>query len=201
MTKASRCLLLIALAVVMTSTAAQQPTGRFYVGAGGGQVRSKDYCGPYFDTVVVACDNATLAYKVFGGVQLLDFLAVETGYADLGEFTSELEVAGTPVNDKTRVRGPLLEAVVSLPIAGGLSVLGKAGGIYWSLEQDFVVAGVPQSDSNSGVEMVLGLGAQYQFNRHFAIRAEYEYFPNLGKASETGDTDLTFFSLSALMRF
>ena len=31
--------------------------------------------------------------------------------------------------------------------------------------------------------MVLGVGAQYYFNRHFGLRAEYEYFPNLGSAS------------------
>jgi hypothetical protein len=79
--------------------------------------------------------------------------------------------------------------------------VGKVGGIYWSLDQDFVVAGVPESQSSSGIDMVLGLDAQYQFNRHFAVRAEYEYFPNLGRASETGDTDLGFFSLSALFRF
>jgi hypothetical protein len=76
MTIASRCLLLIALAIATTSAAAQQ-SARFYVGAGGGQVHSMDYCGPYFDTVVVACEDTTLAYKVFGGMQLLDFLAVE----------------------------------------------------------------------------------------------------------------------------
>jgi hypothetical protein len=45
MTKASRGLLLIALAIAMTCAAAQQ-SGRFYVGAGGGQVHSMDYYGP-----------------------------------------------------------------------------------------------------------------------------------------------------------
>jgi OOP family OmpA-OmpF porin len=49
--------------------------------------------------------------------------------------------------------------------------------------------------------MVLGVGAQYYFNRHFGVRAEYQYFPNLGSSSTTGDTDLNFFSLSVLFRF
>jgi hypothetical protein len=44
-----------------------------------------DYCGPYFDTVVVTCDNTALSYKVFGGMQILELLAVEAGYANLGK--------------------------------------------------------------------------------------------------------------------
>jgi OOP family OmpA-OmpF porin len=91
--------------------------------------------------------------------------------------------------------------VVSLPLFEGFSVLGKAGGVYWSIDQDFVVAGTPVSQTASGVDMVLGFGVQYYFNRHFGLRAEYEYFPNLGSASETGDTDLNFYSLSVLFRF
>ena len=200
MTWASRCLLLIVLTLATAPASAQKP-GRFYAGAGGGGVHSMDYCGPYFDTVVVTCDNTTLGYKVFGGMQILEFLAVEAGYANLGKLTSDLEILGIPVSDETRIGGPLLEAVFTLPLFEGFSVMGKAGGIYWSIEQDFVVAGTPVSQTTSGVDMVLGLGAQYYFNRHFALRAEYEYFPNLGSASESGDTDLSFYSLSVVFRF
>lgn len=206
MTKASACLLLIVLALVAVPASAQAPAsaqkpGRFYVGAGAGGVHSMDYCGPFFDTVVVSCDNTSSGYKVFGGIQILDFLAVEAGYADLGKFTSDLQIFGIPVSDATSIRGPLLEAVVSLPLFEGFSLLGKAGGIYWSIDQDFVVAGTPVSQTTSGVDMMLGFGAQYYFNRHFGLRAEYEYFPNLGSASQSGDTDLSFYSLSVLFRF
>lgn len=206
MTKATGCLLLIVLALVAAPAFPQAPAsvqkpGRFYVGAGGGGVHSMDYCGPYFNTVVVTCDNTALGYKAFAGVQILDFLAVEGGYANLGKFTSDLQILGIPVSDETRIHGPLLEAVFTLPLFEGFSVLGKAGGMYWSVEQDFVIAGTPVSQTTSGVDMVLGFGAQYYFNRHFGIRAEYEYFPNLGSASESGDTDLSFYSLSVLFRF
>lgn len=171
------------------------------MGAGGGVTHSVDYCGPFFDTVVLSCDNTRPAYRAFAGVQVLDFLAVEAGYADLGKLKSELTVLGTPVSDEVRFRGPLLEAVASLRVTKSFALLGKAGGIYWSLDRDFVIGGTPGSQSASGVDMVLGLGMQYMFGTHFGVRAEYEYFPNLGKASETGDTDLNFYSASVLFRF
>ena len=199
MTWASRWLLVV-LTVAAIQAAAEQPS-RFYVGAGGGAAHSIDYCGPYFDTVVLNCDNTTVAYKAFGGVQLLDFLAVEAGYANLGKLTSDLSVLGVPVSNETKISGPLLEAVGELRLFDGFSVLAKAGGIYWSIDQDFVIGGTPVSQSDSGVDMVLGLGAQYDFNRHFGVRVEYEYFPNLGSASTTGDTDLNFYSVSVLFRF
>ena len=82
---------------------------------------------------------------------------------------------------------------MTLPLFEGFSVFGKAGGIYWTNEQDFVVAGMPVSQSTSGLDMVLGAALQYYFNTHFGLRAEYEYFPNLGSASQSGDLDMSFY--------
>jgi hypothetical protein len=58
--------------------------------------------------------------------------------------------------------------VFTLPLFEGFSVLGKAGGMYWSVEQDFVMTGTPVSQTISGANVVLRFGAQYCFNRHFA---------------------------------
>ena len=52
-----------------------------------------------------------LGYKAFAGVQILDFLGVEGGYADLGKFTSDFRIYNIPVSDETSIRGPFLEAV------------------------------------------------------------------------------------------
>ena len=201
MTKPLGCLLIVVFALAAASAWAQQKPGRFYVGAGAGGIHSMDYCGPYFNTVVLSCDNTSWGYKGFAGFQILDYLAVEAGYADLGKFTSDLEVYGVALSNQTKIRGPVLEVVGMLPLFEGFSVLGKAGGIYWTLDQDYVIAGTPVSQSTSGVDMVLGAGLQYYFNSHFGLRAEYEYFPNLGSSSKSGDTDLSFYSVSVLFRF
>lgn len=186
---------------LFVSVAAAQDGSRWYLGAGGGHVHSMDYCGPYFDTDVLACDNTAVGFKAFGGVNLGRYLAIEAGYVDLGKLTSDLLIVGVPLHDETRAGGATLEAIGILPITDRFSLLATAGGIYWTLEQDVTVAGTPVNASTSGLDMVLGLGLQYQFTPHFGLRAAYQYFPNLGKASETGDTDINFYALDAILRF
>jgi len=195
--------LLRAICVVplFVGVAAAKDGSRWYLGAGGGHVHSMDYCGPCFDTDVLSCDNTAVGFKAFGGVNLGRHLAIEAGYVDIGKFTSDLLILGVPLHDETRAGGATLEAVGILLTTDRFSVLATAGGIYWTLKQNVTVAGTPVNASTSGLDMVLGLGMQYQFTRHFGLRMGYQYFPNLSKASETGDTDINFYSLDAILRF
>jgi OOP family OmpA-OmpF porin len=197
-------LTLLALAFAPPLAAAAGP-GKdqrgFYAGAAVGPSRAEDWCGPFFDTVVLSCDNSELGYKVFGGYRFNDFLGVEAAYVDFGRFSADLVILGDAVSDKARFRGGTAQAVLYLPITGQFDLFGKAGGIYWDVRSDTTINGAPANRSGNGFDVAVGIGAQYSLTRHFALRAEYELFPNLGNADTTGDVDQHLVTLGAVWKF
>jgi OOP family OmpA-OmpF porin len=188
------------LALAVTAAGAADNSSGFYIGAGVGNSRAQDWCGPYIDTIVVSCDNNRIGYKLFGGYQLNDFLGLEAAYVDFGKFSSQLVISGIPVSDAIRVRGGTLQAVLSLPIVQGFTLFAKGGGIYWDVKSDTTIGGVPANRSGTGFDAALGAGAQYFLTRDFAVRAEWEYYPNLGN-QDIGDNDYNLLSIAALWKF
>jgi OOP family OmpA-OmpF porin len=205
MPKAFLGLAALLAAIVPALAAAAEPVADprgFYLGAGAGASRAEDWCGPYFDTVVLTCDNSTVGYKLYGGYRFNEFLGVEAAYLDLGELRFDGLYLGTPVTNLFDLRGATLQAVFHLPITREFSVLGKAGGIYWDLTNETTLPGFAASSGRNGFDVALGAGVQYFLTRHFALRAEYEYFPNLGSLnSVAGDVDQSLFTVGALWKF
>ena len=62
--------------------AAQMSTSAFYVGAGVGQSKAKDWCSGTGGTGIT-CDDKKTAWKAFGGYQFNRYLSAELGYANL----------------------------------------------------------------------------------------------------------------------
>jgi OOP family OmpA-OmpF porin len=195
-------LLVLAFAPAL-APAAGPATGQrgFYAGAAVGASRAEDWCGPFFDTVVLSCDNTAPGYKAFGGYRFNEFLGVEAAYVDFGRFNADLIILGDAVSDKARFRGGTAQAVLYLPITGQFDLFGKAGGIYWDVRSDTTINGAPANRSGNGFDVAVGIGAQYSLTRHFALRAEYELFPNLGKPDTTGDVDQHLVTLGAVWKF
>jgi OOP family OmpA-OmpF porin len=195
-------LLLWALAPGPAPAAGPAPDPRgFYLGASLGTSHSNDWCGPYLDVTVITCDNSATGYKLYGGYRFNEFLGVEAGYADLGSFSATLAASYGSINDKIKLRGAIAQAVLHLPITGEFSVFGKGGGIYWDLKSDTYINGVPSNRSGNGLDVALGAGVQYFFTPHFALRAEFEYFPNVGKTDTTGDYDQQLWTIGAVWKF
>jgi OOP family OmpA-OmpF porin len=204
MTKAlsALALLLYALAPGLAPAAGPAPDPRgFYLGASVGPSHSNDWCGPFLDATLVTCDNSSIGYKLYGGYRVNEFVGFEAGYLDLGKFSATLDSSSGAISDKVRLRGATAHAVLYLPVTPEFSVFGKAGGIYWTLKSETYINAVPANRSDNGFDVAVGLGAQYFFTRHFALRAEFEYLPNVGNASTFGDTDQQLWTIGALWKF
>jgi OOP family OmpA-OmpF porin len=205
MPKAFLGLAALLTAIVPAFAAAAEPAANprgFYLGAGAGVSRAEDWCGPYFDTTILACDNNTTGYKLYGGYRFNEFLGVEAAYVDLGTLRLDAVYLGSPVTTRTDLRGATLQGVVHLPIGRAFSLFGKAGAIYWDLKNQASGAGFPASTKDNGVDVTVGAGGQYFLTRHFALRAEYEYFPNLGTLDAiAGDVDHHLFTIGGLFKF
>ena len=72
--------------------------------------------------------NQSTAYKVFGGYQFNDYLAIEGGYFDLGKFgyTATTTPPGT-LNGELRFKGFNLDLIGMLPLTDSLSAFGRIG--------------------------------------------------------------------------
>lgn len=219
---------LIAALCTTLPAAAQAP--RWYAGAAGGQSRtSHELVSNRESTIVNASsvssdfDPTDSAWKVFGGWQANDFLAIEASYADLG--TSRLVTRTVSVDQlpgsievRRKITGFGLDAVLSAPIGQRFSVFGRAGAFRSrlvadaSLEGGIVFTNGPadeRSRSTTFDETVahFGAGFGWSWRPDASVRVEWERFHDVGKAfrvggtGTTGEADTDLVSAGVLVRF
>jgi OOP family OmpA-OmpF porin len=159
----------LALAVmsIVASTpsafAAEQPGG--YVGISIGQASDSHWCDIDFG----ACEDTDTGWKIYGGHQFSPNLGVEGGYVDFGELTD----AG-PVT--AEVWGLFISAIGTYPIGDEFGIFGKIGLAYTDVEVTDPLGSVSDNDVN----LMIGVGAKFNFDRNFSVRVEWERFPEVG---------------------
>lgn len=113
------------------------------------------------------------AMKIFGGFQFHPNIAAELGYGFLYD------------KGATEVTALELVGVGMYPVAPQLSVLGKLG--FASIETD------TGTSSDDKVELVFGIGAQYDVTRNLGARLMLTRY--------NSDTEVDIISVAALWRF
>lgn len=166
-------------AAFLPSPAAAQVGG--YVGFGTGQADNGLY------------DKTDRGLKVFGGWQFSPNIAAEIAYVDLGSY-------GVPGQKAYDHYGVSAQFVGILPLgASGVSLFGKAGAFYWygytKGQYDAYGYYYTQAAKDTGTDLALGAGLQFDFHRHMAVRAEWERF------NDVAGGDIKLMSASFLYRF
>ena len=170
----------LSAALVALPAAAQ-----FYVGAGVGQSKAKDFCGGGggFDS----CDDKDKAWKVYGGYAFSPYFAAEIGYSDLGRFKATL----APFTDEAKASAWEISALGAWPIVPRLKDSSNNSADF---EHD-----------NS--DLTYGLGMQFNITRNLAVRGEWQRYQKMGGgevalgAGVGEKSDLDVLGLSALWRF
>ncbi|HPE60579.1 MAG: outer membrane beta-barrel protein [Thiothrix sp.] len=157
---------------------------------------------PYEDD----CSNN--GWKIYGGYKITDNLAIEGGYYNLGEADESHAVGyddpktGATLNSiqaTGKASGIALSGVYSYPVMDNLKIMGKAGIIKWKSEGDLdgtatidgtSVSGRLESAEADGTSLLLGAGAQYDFDQNWGVRGEYEYFKREDFAGEERDVSI-----------
>lgn len=98
--------------------------------------------------------------KVFGGYQFNPYFGLEGGFYDLGHIDND--------SGKVTTRGAYFDAVGTLPLASGWSLLGSAGVTQARLRTTY------GNDTSPGLK--LGVGVQYDLTRQVALRAGYDRY-------------------------
>lgn len=131
--------------------------------------------------------SSDTSYKVYGGAQVLDFLAVEAGYANLGSFSATRTTTGPAMTNTAsgKTQGIYADGVGSYAINSTFSLLARLGyGYYWtSVENSVTGTTFPGGATSVNGKSVAqgfqyGLGAQFNMSKQIALRAEWDRKPS-----------------------
>jgi OOP family OmpA-OmpF porin len=192
----------------MTATTAGAQEAYYYGGLSLGQSRARidepritaTLLGAGLTTTSMTRDEHDTGYKVFGGYQFNKNLALEAGYFNLGKFgfTSTTVPAGA-LNGQIKLQGVNLDLVGTLPVVGGLSVIGRVGAQYAYARDTFSGSGAVSvlntSPSKHAANYKFGAGLQYEVTPAFLVRAEAERYRINDAVGNRGDVNLFSVSL------
>lgn len=152
-------------------------------------------------------------YGIIFGYQILEFLAVEAAYVDLGDFEykgSALVSDGVSTVDLNaqitgESSGPTLSVLGILPVFGsGWELYGRAGVYFGGNDAELRLAadGISESfsDSSNSTEFLWGVGAGYT-RGDWTVRLDFQQFTDVGDSDTTGDVNVNRLVLGAVYRY
>jgi len=162
-----------ALVLVLTAAGPSSAKNGFYVGGSFGQTSLKiNNLELNLDSFDYKAD--TTSYKIIAGYRFMGFLAVEGSYVSFGTLKDGYQGEGDPVTLETKLKGIDAFALGMLPL-GIADIFVKVGVVSWDADITRAIGEITSFGSNSGTDMVYGLGAQVRF-KGLAVRGEVEYF-------------------------
>lgn len=122
-------------------------------------------------------DDDDTGYKFIAGIRLFDAFAVEMNYVDFGSIVFD---DGSIVADgiRSEYEATALDAfAVGFFGIGPAEAFGKLGVVYWDADSRIQggLAGLDLSSSDSGTDIVFGLGGQINLGS-LSLRLEFESF-------------------------
>lgn len=174
--------------------------GEFYVGGKVGASLFGEPCGSQSES----CEDLSGAGGLYGGYQLLDWLAVEGGYDYFGGPVATYRAIGQPnsnVDYEAEIQGLEVGLKADYGLTDRFLFFGKGGTVYWGVDKEAFepVAGAVD-ESESGLSLMLGAGMEYRLSHNLSTRLEYDYINGVGGAS-TGESDVHFIGVGLDYRF
>lgn len=156
-----------------------------------------------FTTNSINDEDDDTGYKLFGGYQFNRQWSLEGGFFNLGEFgfTANTTPAGS-LTGRTEIQGLSIDPVFTWPLTGKFSLLGRVGLTYAEADTSYTATGTvspPPDRDKRAASYKFGGGAQYDFTRHFGMRAEAESYRIDDAVGNKGDVNL--YSLGFVYRF
>jgi len=187
---------LVAATAGISPLACAQDSG-WYLGASGGQSHIKDFCrNPV--PVGTNCDDTGYSYSVFVGYQVNKYLGVELDYTNI----SENKVSDSATTVTWNVKGVELLGVGTFPVNPYFEVYGKVGAFFWDVNQGCTGTSCPNgSQTETGTDLTYGLGAQFNFSKSVAARAQAQRYKDVGNNATTGKRDIDILSLGIVFKF
>lgn len=144
-----------------------------------------------------------------GGYQYSKNLGVEIGYINIGDSESTSSSGGNSDTETLSGSSLHIAAVGTISLSDSFNLFGRLGLAHTTLDymrtQTFGAAATSSSANGSDTNAMFGVGAQYNFNQSWGIRAQYE---NLGKvqvgsagAAYNSEVGVAVYSVGGVYRF
>jgi len=198
MTLSSRSTLYLGFSfiVLLSSNASAGP----YIGASIGSSAADEVCdeesegAPYG---VPECEGNTYAQKLFAGLTINQYSALEAAYLDMGELAKTINAARVTAETK----GTNISLVGIYPFGGTMNakVFGKLGWLLWNTTVvDYSPGGGTVDDSGSDISF--GIGASVG-GEHISFRVEYEILNEVNVQYSPDGSTLSFASIGMVYEF
>lgn len=150
-----------------------------YLGASAGQATADISC-----PAGTSCDDKDTAWKVYGGLEVNEFISMEVGYIDLGK----VGYSGAKTGSR-ETKGMLLQLVGTYALNPSFTLIGRGGMNFLGTDVNGTIAGTPNNNaSDTDVVWSAGLGAQYNFTQSAGLRMEWERYFKTGSPAANGGT-------------
>lgn len=185
----------LVVGMILMGAATTDATADWYAGVSGGLVQGNysssdlisDLSAKGHTITNVSVDDDDAGWKVFGGYQFNNFLALEGAYVDLGEMTTKFQSTTSDLtgllNDTADVHpffadGWALSVVGMVQPSPNWDVMGKIGAFIWESDVDIkeVASGQKVSISDSGTDLMWGVGARFKPHPNWGGRLEWERY-------------------------
>jgi opacity protein-like surface antigen len=164
--------------------------------------------------ISTATEETDLGYQATFGFRFSRYFAAEIGLAQFGSLTSTIRsemdfgqgFVPTSLKLDFSAGGPIFSAIGILPVNDKLEMFGRAGYMFTSAKRELSsnidgqrgVFGEGKGDSQ---DLVLGIGASYNFSQVYSARLEYMKIDGIGEEGRTGTEDLNIIALGLVVRF
>ena len=206
-------ILLLAL-LLACGPALAQGTG-WYMGGGPGSTKADFERGDFtsLETGTYSADDREVAPRIFGGFRVAPNWAVEFGLASFGRFRHRFAAPSGVAVYHYEASALTVGMNANLPLAGGVSMNGRVGAAFTAaslrLAVDNGTAKIPSCSSSwwyddcvsTRTNLFWGLGAQFDINRRWGIRLDYDNYGEVGEEFETGRADIEQVSVNFVYRF
>ena len=142
------------------------------------------------------CDDSDIAYKIYGGLEVNEYISMEVGYADLGTVDYS-----TPTGSR-ETSGMLIQLVGTYALNPKFTLLARGGMNILNTELNGAIANTAINNAgDTDVSWSLGLGAQYNFTKSVGLRMEWERYFDVGDRNDTGEADIDLISAGLVYKF
>lgn len=150
-----------------------------YLGASAGQATADVSC-----PAGTSCDDKDTAWKVYGGLEVNEFISMEAGYVNLGK----VGYSGAKTGSR-ETKGMLLQLVGTYALNPSFTLIGRGGMNILGTDVNGTIAGT-QNNNSSDTDVVwsAGLGGQYNFTKSVGLRMEWERYFKTGSPAANGGT-------------
>ena len=186
--KMSRLVARLFVVLALTGSVGAAQAEGWYVGANLGTARALDVSSDIGSNVLI--DDRDSSWRIFGGYHYWDIMGFELGFTDLGKTSVQSTYMGSAYSDQDEAA--VIDAVIvgTMRITGDISVLGKIGLLFFDADSETTSGGVTRTDSASGVDYTLGLGAKYDLGKQLGLRVEWQRFSEVGKGGGQSHYDV-----------